>query len=356
MNDIDKITLSLIRIAISGNEEKLIKTVNWSDVKDFAIEQGVLGLIFNALDCLSQEQKPERKIILEWIGNLTFHEQMYKKHRSVIKKLASFYNKHDIKFMVLKGYGLSLCWPKPNHRPVGDIDSYNYGKHTLADKLIKDATGINIDNSHHKHSVFSIYGVTIENHFSFLNAHSHKSTKEIENILEDEVSMHPYDNPDNEINNLYYPSVKFNSLYLLRHSAEHFASVDLKLRQILDWAFFVKANKDQLDWNWLISTLDKVGMKKYLAVLNAICIKYLGFDDSLFPQLEVDDKLVERCINDILHPEVKSYHAGNLFKEILFRFKRWQANKWKHDMVFKECMLQSLITQIWGHIIKPTLQ
>ena len=213
--------------------------------------------------------------------------------------------------------------------------------------------GIAIDNSHHKHSVFQFENTTVENHYSFLNVHAHRSTAEIERILEEELKNDLNINEDRKIKNLYYPSVRFNSLYLLRHSAEHFASVDINLRQVLDWGFFVRANN--VDWDWLLCQLDKVGMKQYLAVLNAICVWYLGFDASLFPALDVDEKLVARSMNDILSPEFQKERHKNALAEMLYRFRRWNANRWKHDIVYRESAWQSLCTQVWSHVLKPSL-
>ena len=278
-------------------------------------------------------------------------ENCYQKHKELIKKLARFYADNGIRLMVLKGYGLSLLWPNPKHRPVGDIDTYNFGLHVLADKIMHEKLGIPIENNHHKHSVFSICGVTVENHYSFLNVHGHRSTAEIENILEEDVTGEYV--KDTDLQNVYYPSMRFNSLYLLRHSAEHFASVNINLRQVLDWGFFVRAY--DMDWDWLFCQLDKVGMKQYLAILNAICVKHLGFEATLFPVLEIDENLVERSFNDILIPEFQKEMHKNAFAEIVYRFKRWNANRWKHDIVYKESMWQSLCTQIWSHILKPSL-
>ena len=288
---------------------------------------------------------------MKWIGQVGFMENCYQKHKELIKKLARFYADNGIRLMVLKGYGLSLLWPNPKHRPVGDIDTYNFGLHVLADKIMHEKLGIPIENNHHKHSVFSICGVTVENHYSFLNVHGHRSTAEIENILEEGVRGEYV--KDTDLQNVYYPSMRFNSLYLLRHSAEHFASVNINLRQVLDWGFFVRAY--DMDWDWLFCQLDKVGMKQYLAILNAICVKHLGFEATLFPVLEIDENLVERSFNDILIPEFQKEMHKNAFAEIVYRFKRWNANRWKHDIVYKESMWQSLCTQIWSHILKPSL-
>lgn len=189
----------------------------------------------------------------------------------------------------------------------------------------------------------------VENHYSFLNVHAHRSTAEIETILQgllDEVEP-------SGIANVSLPSARFNSLYLLRHSGEHFASVDISLRIVLDWAFYVR--RHPVDWPWLLVQLDRVGMRPYLAVLNAICVRYLGFEASVFPDLPVDEALVDRSIQDILVPEVEPEEHKNRMREVAFRFRRWYANRWKHDMVYRERAAVSLCTQLWSHVLKPSL-
>ena len=111
---------------------------------------------------------------------------------------------------------------------------------------------------------------------------------------------------------------------------------------------------NNVDWEWLLKQLDVVGVKTYLAVLNTICIDYLGFNSALFPELDVDKKLVERCLHDIIHPEVKKERYRNPVKELLFRLRRWNSNRWKHDIVYKESAWQSFLTQTLSHILKPS--
>ena len=69
-------------------------------------------------------------------------EQMYAKHRWLISSLASVYAKDGIRMLLLKGYGCSLCYKKPEHRPTGDIDVYLFGKQNEADDLIEKKLGI----------------------------------------------------------------------------------------------------------------------------------------------------------------------------------------------------------------------
>ena len=356
MDNKAKIVLNLLRKVVDVNSDidyHLMDRANWREVMVLCSLQGVTGICFDALESMEEASRPPKTLLMEWFGQVAFHENLYKQHKVALSHLAQFYAQEGIRMMLLKGYRISLFWPKPEHRPAGDIDCYNFGQQELADKRIREVYGIAIDNRHHKHSVFQFENTTVENHYSFLNVHGHRSTAEIERILKEELKNDLNINEDRKIKNLYYPSVRFNSLYLLRHSAEHFASVDINLRQVLDWGFFVRANN--VDWEWLICQLDKVGMKQYLAVLNAICVRYLGFDASLFPALDVDEKLVARSMNDILSPEFQKERHKNALSEILYRYRRWNANRWKHDMVYRESAWQSLRTQVWSHVLKPSL-
>ena len=346
--------MDLIHKAVDDSfniELKLLTQANWKEVMSFCLSQGVVGLCYEALEKLEEACRPPRDLLMECFGQVNIHENLYQLHKATLGHLAQFYQKEGIWMLLLKGYGLSLCWPKPEHRPVGDIDCYNFGLQEVADKRIREEYGIEIDDSHHKHTVFLFEGTMVENHYSFLNIYGHRSTAEIERILEEEVKRGC--KVDDELQNVYYPSVRFNSLYLLRHSAEHFASVEINLRQVLDWGFFVRAS--EVDWGWLLCQLDKVGMKRYLAVLNAICVRYLGFDASLFPTLDIDERIVERSINDILSPEFQKEKHKNTLAEIGYRFRRWNANRWKHDMVYRENAWQSLCKQVWSHVLKPSL-
>ena len=349
MSILEQQLVQLIRISVSGNPEPFSSKIDWTEMMHFSSSHGVLGVAFGAIEHLFEEDRPHIDFIMDWMRQITYLESINKIHKDIIKEISTFLQKNDIRMLLLKGYGLSLSWPKPDSRPVGDIDVYTFGKWAETDKVICDKLGIKSNTSHHKHSELHYKGKTIENHYEFLNIHAHRSTAEIEDILHKELNAYP----DKDIPNLYYPSARFNALYLLRHSGEHFASTCMKLRLVLDWAFFVQTNT--IDWQWLLKTLDRVGMKTYLAVLNAICTRYLGFSSTLFPNLPVDDALVERSLNDILHPEVEREKHSNLFREMFYRYRRWWKNGWKNQMVFKENRWQLLLTQMWSHVLKPTI-
>lgn len=350
MDNNDIALLKLIQFQVSGRISNFPRNVDWQDIMDKSFRQGVGGIAFDALENVPESLRPSKNIFYAWLGQVVVMERLYAKNKASISHLASFFQKNGVKMLLLKGYGLSLYWPNSCHRPVGDIDIYNFGRQAYADEILKKYFGIKIDNSHHKHSVFAFEDAVVENHYNFLNVYAHRSTAVVEQILHNELC----DMQCSDIQNVIFPSVRFNSLYILRHSAEHFASVDINLRIVLDWGFFVKANT--VDWEWLIDKVDQVGMTRYLAILNAICINYLGFEKSRFPNLPEDKTIIDRCLKDILSPKEESdIHYNNIVVEIAFRFKRWWNNRWKHDIVFKENLLLSFVTQVWSHLLKPAL-
>lgn len=93
--------------------------VCWAKVKEETARQGVQGLCFDALELLPAEQRPEKVILLEWLGQVVGMERLYESHRKAIDALSCFYQQNGIMMLLLKGYGLSQYWPMPNHRPVG---------------------------------------------------------------------------------------------------------------------------------------------------------------------------------------------------------------------------------------------
>lgn len=146
--------------------------------------------------------------------------------------------------LLLKGYGCSLCYPKPEHRPTGDIDVYLFGKKDEADDLVEKCLGIKVHREYHKHSTYNYGGVEVENHAKFIDDVSHKSNIRFEQIL-----MSVLDKEEclkNPIDNVLIPSPTFNALFLLRHTGEHFATNEITLRQVLDVGTFFQRYHSRL--------------------------------------------------------------------------------------------------------------
>ena len=253
--------------------------------------------------------------------------------------------------MVIKGYGLSLNYPVPAHRPCGDVDIWNYGEYKRADQLLHDELGIKIDNSHHHHTVFHFEGQMFENHYDFVNVYAHPSSKEVEVRLK-ELAFQGDEEIEVEGKPVFLPSPDLNALFLLRHTSAHFAAEKMSLRQILDWGTFVQKYHDRIDWKGLESFVDSVGMTPFYQVLNGICVDYLGFPIHVFPSGR--SSVEGRVMEDFFSPEFTDENPkGCLFGSLWWRYRRWKYNAWKHRLVYPESMLRTFLAQLKAHLMKP---
>lgn len=138
-----KTFFSLLRYGLNPKHEdtvalSLLSKGDWEEVMQQAGQQSVLGLCLDALDKLkSNGAMPPRNVLIKWIGSVVTLEKEYERQKVFIKELASFFSKHGLKMVVMKGYGLSKLYPIPKHRGNCDLDVYFCGKGQYADELIK---------------------------------------------------------------------------------------------------------------------------------------------------------------------------------------------------------------------------
>ena len=352
--------LQLVRLGIGHQEDVLCNAVGWNELKALAGRQGLSAILVDGIEKLPEKQRPPKELLLRWIGEvLQSYEYRYKLYRRAIAELADFYVSNGFKMMVLKGYACSLDWAKPEHRPCGDIDIWLFGQQKEADATLRAIRNIKIDDSHEHHTVFSWRDFMVENHYDFIDIHHRKSSPELEKIFkelgkDDSHYVEIKDISTGSTIKVYVPSPNLHALFLLRHMMEHFASTEMTLRQVLDWGFYVNGHTKEIDWDWLESILDKYGMTPAYEIFNAICVEDLGFNSELFPNVQYLPELKERVLNDILSPEFSGDEPKKILPRVIFKYKRWKANEWKHRLCYKESMWSAFWSSVWGHILKPS--
>lgn len=360
--------LQLVRLGIGTSKNANISDdVDWAALKALADRQGLSAVVLDGLNRLPLSSLDEcgmpQMMRLEWIGEvLQNYEHRYEKYNRTIAEMAAWHQKHGYKMMVLKGYACSLDWPKPEHRPCGDIDIWQFGEQKKADAAMKNE-GIEVDSSHHHHTVFYWNGFMVENHYDFINVFQHKSHVEMEKIFKELGKDDSYfvdvkvDSTTSEnsatTSRVYIPSPNLHALFLIKHILLHFVSGEMTFRQLLDWAFFVRAHKNEVDWVWLEEQLEKYGMKQMFNIINAICIGQLGFDVNSFPQIQFKPKIKDRIVKDMFSPEFSEEIPQSFLRRFSWRYRHWKANAWKHELCFKESMWSSFWSGVWGHLLKP---
>lgn len=326
---------ALIRLGIGHSAELFSNTIDWSEIEALALQQGLSAVIVDGVEKLRPGQRPPQKLLLQWIGEtLQDYEYRYETYRKTIAEMAGFYKAHGLKMMILKGYACGLNWPKPSHRPCGDIDIWQFGEYKKADELVSKEKGIKIDKSHH-HTVFNWGEFTVENHYDFNNVCHHKSNAKLENIFKELGKDDSY-SVDVEGNKVYLPSPNLHALFLLKHTMTDFAASYVTLRQLLDWAFFVERHGNEIDWNWLDRVMEQYHMKEFFNCINAICVEELGFGAIMFNGVQFNPSLKDKVLNDILEPKYPREEPNSLILRLFFKYRRWKGNAWKRQMCYNE--------------------
>lgn len=171
MNETIRTLLYLVRLGLftdmlvcSDNDCDFNKT-NWGKLFCISVSQGVNAIAADGLQFLlenpgskellkSLDAPPLKLQKTQRLGSSLTIERIYEQHKHVMSELAAFYRTHGIKMLVAKGYGLSLNYPVPNHRPLGDIDIWLFGEQKRGDNTLSEK-GVKIDYGHHHHTIFN---------------------------------------------------------------------------------------------------------------------------------------------------------------------------------------------------------
>lgn len=344
---------TLIRLGIGNSAGFFLETYDWVKIQTLANAQGVNAVVLDGTERLPELQRPPKVFLLEWIGEtLQRYEYRYEQYRQAIAELAGFYNSRDFKMMVLKGYACGIDWPRPEHRPCGDIDIWLFGQQKKADSVLAKEKRVKIDSSHHHHTVFYWHDFMVENHYDFVNTHDYKSSKDLEVVFKE---LGKDDSFTTEVygEKIYLPSPNLHALFLIRHLTAHFASTSVTLRQVLDWAFFVEKHTKEIDWKWLNGTIEKFRMKDFINCINAICVEDLGFDSYIFYNIQFSPSLKDRILRDIIEPEFGIEEPRHLIPRLSFKYKRWRSNAWKRALCYEESGMEAFWSNFKAHILKP---
>lgn len=344
--------LQIVRLGIGHFAGRIYGEINWNDIGALAEQQGLSAIIVDGVEKLPETQRPPKELLLQWIGEvLQNYEYRYQAYCNTLAELSALYHTSGIKMMVIKGYACGIHWPKPEHRPYGDIDIYLFGKHKEADDLLRKK-GIEIDSGLHHHTIFTYKDEMMENHYDLVNVHSSRENREVEGIFKTLASDDSYKATING-QTIYLPSPNLHALFLLKHAKGHFTSTSLTLRQLLDWGFFVKANTERIDWKWLLPLLDKYHLREFFNCINAICVEELGFSSTIFPYVQFNPLLKDRMLKDIFKPEFSDDEPKWLVMRVVYKYRRWKANAWKRRMCDENEDLYIFVWSAWKHLLKP---
>jgi hypothetical protein len=294
MNDlVFKRLLALLQTALleTQSDDSLFAGMNeedWEILYLQAIKEGVMAPVFDGILCLPESLHPPKKLKLSWAASVDFIECKYDHLHSVAQELAGLFGKHGIRMMLVKGLSLAQYYPVPAHREFGDLDIYLFGHHKKGDQLLKEAGATPMKQDYYKHTVFTYKGVLIENHAHLIDIHNSRKILELEKYLlhilkESEEVLNAYSGE------VLFPPPHFAALFFIAHAFQHFSKDALVLHTFCDWAVFLHANKDKIDFHTFRKTLEKADLWPFAVGLTVVTGEWIKLTD--MPHMGNDSRM-----------------------------------------------------------------
>lgn len=284
-----------------------------------------------------------RNLKLRWALATENIIKQYHRRKALSIEIADIWAKEGIKTYGLKGWALSTYYPKPELRECGDFDCY-LGDDFERGNEVAILHGAQFNPHDYRHSHIHYKGLMIENHQYFLPIRGNARNKRLERYLQ---AVIPYDKRI-EDSNVYYPSPQFHALFIILHMLQHFLHENITLRHMLDWTYFVNAEKENIDWREFNIKCEEAGAIRFVEALNDICIQHMGLDIN-GTLLSADSRYADRILKDTL--EQSSRHVSGvsgLWRARYMKLKNILEQRWKFNDVYDRNYLQHMIQIAMG--------
>ena len=350
---------TLLRIGLDISQPsidscQLLSTLSkkeWISMFSLAEKQAVVVLMFDGLQKLCDKYgdeihpKVEKNLWSNWIINLTSKmlavEQQNKKLAVTTQQIAELWHQGGLRMMVMKGQANSIYYTIPSHRSPGDIDCWLFGGYEKGNDMARTA-GAKVDDHWYKHSEIIFNGDLIENHRIF--GHTREGAKSKQREIDFIGALNTRELRDTDINNVFYPTVAFNAMFLTYHAFRHFLSEGLRLKQIIDWAMFIQAEQHNIDWKDFYVFCERYHLRRFADAMTAMAVKYFGVvitEEAVTTQ----SVFAEKIMNSSLYDDDYIFNSGkgrwhnrwHIIKNMLTK------DRWKTTDIYQ----QKIIIQLW---------
>jgi hypothetical protein len=310
---------------------------NWNQVLSFASMQGVLPVITQLFADYEPEDAQLRGVLVEWYVSALENHQAYKLRTYNMREMALLFEKEGMDIMFMKGATLAQLYPKPEWRVFNDIDYYLYGK---SEQGVEVMARHGIENSayYHHHTQASLNKVLLENHYDFVERENHECDVILDDALKELAAKEGHtikaDFLGKDVNNAYLMTPTMNAIFLMRHMSAHFVGETIPLRQLYDWALFLKKYAGEVDWSYVLPLYEQSGMMRFAEIIMTILKNHLEFESSVCPVILGEREQAEKVWESIINPSEPDPYDKFTLRYYMFEAKTFFVNRWKHKLVY----------------------
>ena len=287
-----------VRASLFTNTE----TDTWKEICNHTNKQKVSALIGDAVQTLPSELQPPKSLLYPLLLSIEPTEKLNLMLRATLAEIAVIYKEKGIDFILLKGQGNSLAYPKPLHRTPGDLDLFLY----KPEYYTAPYNGWKEENIAHgaestQHTDFDWKNnVHIENHHALTHMPEEKHNQSLKrhiNRIVDNNLLRTVDIGSTKIK-LLPPT--FNSFYLFLHLFKHFMSVGIGIRHLCDWVLLLNHYKEEIDQKEYLELTTKFNLLRPMQEFALVSTTLLNTPKEIFPfEVPKRSRYTDKIIEDI---------------------------------------------------------
>lgn len=273
--------LALTKVSV-GNADRLPyppSEQEWKFLFKTANNHTISGPLFEALDKLPAEQRPPRKVFVDWLATTEKirHDSREANHNAVWagKKFiqAGFRN------VILKGQGNAHLYPDPLSRQPGDVDVWLEGsRKKIIGYVRKYFPNIRIQWVEMEFPIKK--GCCIEVHTmpSFMsNPFDNRRLKQYFLQHAEEVFANPAISI--EEGEMRIPTTRVNMLFQLTHIYRHLFNEGIGLRQVMDYYYLLQQKEASLYINETALLVKTLHMERFCRALMYVLQEVFGLQE-----------------------------------------------------------------------------
>ncbi|MEE0266155.1 MAG: nucleotidyltransferase family protein, partial [Acutalibacteraceae bacterium] len=183
------------------------------------------------------------------------------------KQITSFMDKNGIKYLPLKGIILKEYYPKTGMRQMSDNDIYydeSFKEKVEAFMLSTGYQLVSKDSCHYVYQKPPIYN--FEMHHSLFEETSKSHFRKYYSDLEKRLIK-------DEASNACHMSDEDFYIYIIAHEYKHYSTSGTGIRSLLDCYILLNRFENQLDWEYIKSEIDKLGLTDFEETQRQLCKK-----------------------------------------------------------------------------------
>ena len=301
----DETTQGIAFLRFCINEEQCIPTIkDWDALFSFMKEQALLGVGFRGVERMKSEgAEVPREVVLKWFAVSEQIRQRNVEMNRMCVELVKRLREDGFECCVLKGQGNAVMYPDPFMRASGDIDVWvsplqlpQRGERVIRDVNRKGEERRAIVEYARKrmpkaevrcyHVEYEWGGVPVELHYMPGVMNNPFYDRRLQRWYRERMAeqcQHEVELPDG-VGKIPVPTWEFNVVYQLAHLMHHFFDEGIGLRQMMDYYYLVRKDKNGLGFSVeeLERILQYLGLYKFAKAVMWVLHEVFGLEKRYF--------------------------------------------------------------------------